>query len=181
MSQDGARLVTVTEDVHATGAAAERLRPAQALLTGLTLALPEEFPGLTAYSVDLSSYDSLDVRLDALEREVLGRHAPGDGGAVAWRAGRRLVRTLAPVAAGAPPSSPLPPDGTYLITGGAGGIGAELARDLAGRGRPTLVLVGRSARTARSRSAVGESGPSRITASQRWLIRDSTARDSPRP
>ncbi|QLH25716.1 non-ribosomal peptide synthetase/type I polyketide synthase [Streptomyces sp. Rer75] len=148
MSQDGARLVAVTEDVHATGVATERLRPAQALLTGLTLALPEEFPGLTAYSVDLSSYDSLDVRLDALEREVLGRHAPGEGGAVAWRAGRRLVRTLAPVPTVPPPSSPLPPDGTYLITGGTGGIGAALARDLAGRGRPTLVLVGRSARPA---------------------------------
>ncbi len=148
MSQDGARLVAVTEDVHATGAAAERLRPAQALLTGLTLALPEEFPGLTAYSVDLSSYDSLDSRLDALEREVLGRHAPGDDGAVAWRAGRRLLRTLAPVPTGPPPSSPLPPDGTYLITGGTGGVGAALARDLAGRGRPTLVLVGRSARPA---------------------------------
>lgn len=33
----------------------------------------------------------------------------------------------------------------YLITGGAGGVGAALARDLAGRGRPTLVLAGRSA------------------------------------
>ncbi|NEB57597.1 SDR family NAD(P)-dependent oxidoreductase, partial [Streptomyces griseus] len=43
-----------------------------------------------------------------------------------------------------PGRSPLPPDGTYLITGGGGGIGASLARDLAGRGRPTLVLAGRS-------------------------------------
>ncbi|MFE5160888.1 amino acid adenylation domain-containing protein [Streptomyces sp. NPDC056697] len=146
MSQGGSRLVAVTEDVHATGATAERPRPAQALLTGLVLALPEEFPGLTAYGVDLSSYDSLDVRLDALEREVLARNAPG-GGAVAWRAGRRLVRTPVAMAADSlPSSSPLPPDGRYLITGGTGGIGTELARDLAGRGRPTLVLVGRSAR-----------------------------------
>ncbi|MFI0816177.1 amino acid adenylation domain-containing protein [Streptomyces sp. NPDC021098] len=147
---DGSRLVAVTEDVHATGADGERLRPAQALLTGLTLALPEEFPGLTAHSVDLSSYDSLDARLDALEQEVLGRYGPEDGdpAVVAWRAGRRLVRTLAPAAAGPPPTTPLPPDGTYLITGGAGGLGAALARDLAGRGRPTLVLVGRSPRPA---------------------------------
>ncbi|MEV4947345.1 amino acid adenylation domain-containing protein [Streptomyces sp. NPDC053755] len=44
------------------------------------------------------------------------------------------------------PVGPLPADGVYLITGGAGGLGAALARDLAGRGRPTLVLTGRSPR-----------------------------------
>lgn len=38
----------------------------------------------------------------------------------------------------------LPADGVYLITGGAGGVGSALARDLADRGRPTLVLIGRS-------------------------------------
>ncbi|WP_413805908.1 amino acid adenylation domain-containing protein [Streptomyces sp. OE57] len=146
MSEGSGRLLVVTEDVHATGAATERPRPAQALLTGLALAFPEEFPRLTAYGVDLSSYDSLDARLDALEREALGQSAPG-GGAVAWREGRRLVRTPVAVAADAPPSSsPLPPDGTYLITGGTGGLGTALARDLAGRGRPTLVLACRSAR-----------------------------------
>ncbi|MGC3005402.1 ketoreductase domain-containing protein, partial [Streptomyces sp. G35A] len=32
----------------------------------------------------------------------------------------------------------------FLITGGAGGIGSALARELAGRGRPVLVLAGRS-------------------------------------
>ncbi|MDX3620108.1 beta-ketoacyl reductase, partial [Streptomyces europaeiscabiei] len=40
---------------------------------------------------------------------------------------------------------PLPPNGTYLITGGAGGLGSALARDLAERGTPTLVLTGRTA------------------------------------
>ncbi|WP_159057497.1 ketoreductase domain-containing protein, partial [Streptomyces scabiei] len=40
--------------------------------------------------------------------------------------------------------APLPPDGTYLITGGAGGLGSALGRDLAERGTPTLVLTGRT-------------------------------------
>ncbi|TDC73860.1 SDR family NAD(P)-dependent oxidoreductase, partial [Streptomyces hainanensis] len=144
LSRPDARLVTVTEDVHVTGLAAERPRPAQALLTGLTLALPEEFPGLAAHSVDLSSRDPLDLRADAVERELLGL---GDG-VVAWRSGHRLIRAVAPGAdlPARPPLPPSPPDGTYLITGGAGGVGAALARDLAGRGRPTLVLAGRSPR-----------------------------------
>ncbi|MFJ2932978.1 amino acid adenylation domain-containing protein [Streptomyces sp. NPDC087219] len=167
------RVLVVTEDVHVTGAGPERPRPAQAVLTGLTLALPEEFPGVVAHSVDLSSLDETGARLDALDHELAARPtAPDDGTrlrsahAVAWRAGRRLGRTTEPVAMGpgtGPDTGPgtgphagpgtgphaevaaLPPHGTYLITGGTGGVGAALARDLAGRGRPSLLLTGRSA------------------------------------
>ncbi|MFJ5138667.1 amino acid adenylation domain-containing protein [Streptomyces sp. NPDC088707] len=157
------RVLVVTEDVHVTGAGPERPRPAQAVLTGLTLALPEEFPGVVAHSVDLSSLDEMGARLDALDHELAARPAAPDDGAglrpahaVAWRAGRRLGRTTEPVTTG-PGTGPgagngpgagiaaLLPHGTYLITGGAGGVGAALARDLAGRGRPTLLLTGRSA------------------------------------
>ncbi|MFO0949453.1 MAG: SDR family NAD(P)-dependent oxidoreductase [Planctomycetota bacterium] len=38
----------------------------------------------------------------------------------------------------------LPPDGTYLITGGQGGIGLEIARWLSSRGRPRLLLANRT-------------------------------------
>ncbi|MFB7406870.1 amino acid adenylation domain-containing protein [Streptomyces sp. NPDC056202] len=167
------RVLVVTEDVHVTGAGPERPRPAQAVLTGLTLALPAEFPGVVAHSVDLTSLDGTDARLDALDHELTARplapassalasasasaSASADDGAglrpahaVAWRAGRRLGRTTEAVTTepgmGPDPDwAALPPHGTYLITGGAGGVGAALARDLAGRGRPTLLLTGRSA------------------------------------
>ncbi|MFI2351764.1 amino acid adenylation domain-containing protein [Streptomyces sp. NPDC019443] len=139
------RLFVVTEDVHATGVAPELLRPAQALLTGLTLALPEELPGLAARSVDLSSLETVTARLDAVDRELYGQDMAAGAGTVAWRAGRRLTRTPVAVLSGPPTPQRLPADGVYLITGGAGGVGAALARDLAGRGRPTLVLCGRSA------------------------------------
>ncbi|MFF8510519.1 amino acid adenylation domain-containing protein [Streptomyces sp. NPDC015492] len=147
------RVLLVTEDVHVTGAGAERPNPAQAVLTGLALALPEEYPGVLAHSVDLSSLDGTDARLDALDRELTAGPAVSDdsGGlrpapAVAWRAGRRLGRTTRPAPPGAASDeSALPPHGTYLITGGTGGVGAALARDLAGRGRPTLLLTGRAA------------------------------------
>ncbi|MEV7659001.1 amino acid adenylation domain-containing protein, partial [Streptomyces anulatus] len=152
------RLLVLTEDVHATGTVRERPRPAHAVLGGLLLALPQETPGASATALDLCSLDTASQRLTAVLAELAALAGPTPGGStpggtahVAWRAGRRLTRRFAPLTSGVPaPSgatrSPLPPDGTFLITGGGGGIGAALARDLAGRGRPTLVLAGRSPR-----------------------------------
>ncbi|MGW0825996.1 amino acid adenylation domain-containing protein [Streptomyces sp. NPDC002845] len=142
------RLLVVTEDVYVTGAAPEHPAPAQALLHGFALALPEEHPGLASRAVDLSSHDTLDTRLDALERELSAGHAPGADSTVAWRAGRRLSRTPVDVTdvTNAPAAlDALPPEGTYLITGGAGGLGSALARDLADRGAREVILTERSA------------------------------------
>lgn len=149
------RLLVLTEDVHATGVVRERPRPAHAVLGGLLMALPQETPGAAATALDLCSLDTPSQRLAAVLAELAeltsaGGSTPGRAASVAWRAGRRLIRRFAPLPSGAAPAgvtrSPLPPDGTYLITGGGGGIGAALARDLAGRGRPTLLLAGRSPR-----------------------------------
>ncbi|WP_062436441.1 hybrid non-ribosomal peptide synthetase/type I polyketide synthase [Herbidospora daliensis] len=88
---------------------------------------------------DLTSREPVEQRVAAVEHEVAAR----DYGVIAWRGGRRWERELEAVVAA---RRELPPDGVYLITGGAGGVGAVLARDLADRGRPTIVLAGRSAR-----------------------------------
>ncbi|WP_143667349.1 SDR family NAD(P)-dependent oxidoreductase, partial [Streptomyces sp. ms184] len=142
------RFLVVTEDVHATGTVRERPRPAHAVLGGLLLALPQETPRAAATALDLCSLDTPSQRLTAVLTELGSGGVPGSTTIVAWRAGRRLTRRFVPLPepAGGPATtrSPLPPDGTFLITGGGGGIGAALARDLAGRGRPTLVLTGRS-------------------------------------
>ncbi|MDJ1640325.1 non-ribosomal peptide synthetase/type I polyketide synthase [Streptomyces pakalii] len=142
------RLLVVTEDVHATGTVRERPRPAHAVLGGLLQALPQETPRAAATALDLCSLDTPSQRLAAVLAELGSGGVPGSTTIVAWRAGRRLTRRFVPLPepAGGPATtrSSLPPDGTFLITGGGGGVGAALARDLAGRGRPTLVLTGRS-------------------------------------
>ncbi|MFF3897133.1 amino acid adenylation domain-containing protein [Streptomyces sp. NPDC001812] len=153
------RLLVVTEDAHVTGHGVEHAVPGRAVLGGLALAVPEESAGVVANWVDLSSHDSPGLP-DSPGDEGLLRDlvteltAPQAAGAVAWRGGRRLVRSVVP--GGTDAESPvegsgrpvgedrLPVDGAYLVTGGAGGIGSALARDLAGRGRPVLVLAGRS-------------------------------------
>ena len=138
-------LVLVTEDVALTGAAPERGRPGQAVLAGLALALPEENRRQPVRIVDLSTLEDERDRLDALVRELDAPPAPGPAESVAWRAGRRLCRAAQLAGVGRADHPALPPDGRYLITGGAGGVGTALARALAGRGAPELYLAGRAA------------------------------------
>lgn len=69
---------------------------------------------------------------------------PAREDAQALRGGRRWVPRLEPLAP--PEAGPLPPvraDGSYLITGGFGGIGRSLARWLAAAGAGRIVLLGR--------------------------------------
>ncbi|MFJ8751476.1 amino acid adenylation domain-containing protein [Streptomyces sp. NPDC102441] len=139
------RLLVVTEDAHVTGYGCERPDPAQAVLGGLALAVPSEYAGAVANWVDLCSLDEAGQRLGAVLAEAT---APQAAGAVAWRNGQRLVRTVAAEAAEAADlpgtRDRLPADGTFLITGGGGALGSALARELAARGRPVLRLTGRS-------------------------------------
>jgi len=53
-----------------------------------------------------------------------------------------------------PPSLILRPDGTYLITGGLGGIGLKVAEYLAAQGAGSVVLLGRSKPSVEAESAV---------------------------
>ncbi|MFF5772095.1 amino acid adenylation domain-containing protein [Streptomyces californicus] len=145
------RLLVLTEDVHTTGAVREEPRPAHAVLGGLLLALPQETEGAVATALDLCSADTPSQRLAAVLTELGAVGVPGRTVTVASRGGRRLTRRFVPLTGddGALPAAvppPLPPDGTFLITGGGGGVGAALARELATRGRPALVLTGRSPR-----------------------------------
>ncbi|MGW7661404.1 amino acid adenylation domain-containing protein [Streptomyces sp. NPDC054756] len=144
LSTGPSHLLVVTEDAYATGAPGETPVPARALAHGLALALPQEHRGLSARGVDLSGADPLAVRVDALERELGSAHGPGAEPTVAWRSGRRLGRTRTALPDTQVPVRALPPGGTYLITGGAGGLGSALARDLAAGGARELVLAGRS-------------------------------------
>ncbi|MFE2937766.1 SDR family NAD(P)-dependent oxidoreductase [Streptomyces sp. NPDC059255] len=68
--------------------------------------------------------------------------------------GRVLIdlRTTAPAVPAAPEPTRMRPDATYLVTGGAGGIGSELARRLVARGARHLLLTGRSVPTTASSS-----------------------------
>ncbi|MGK5638496.1 type I polyketide synthase [Streptomyces sp. URMC 126] len=113
--------------------------PAQARVWGLGRVVGLEHPMRWGGLIDLPA--DFDDRASARLAAVV---AGGGEDQVAIREtgllGRRLSR--APRPSGSPAGRP--PRGSALVTGGTGEIGGHVARWLAGRGAPRLVLTGRS-------------------------------------
>jgi len=142
------------------------IHPEKAIALGPVKVIPRELPGVVCRSIDLrlparpegivgsmaaalrergprGRGAALDRIADDLLREL---DAPTAGELVAHRDGRRLVRRFEPetLAPTDPSALPLRAGGTYLITGGLGGLSLNLADRLARDLRPTLVLLGRT-------------------------------------
>lgn len=138
------RLGVLTAGAFAV-ADSEGARPGAALLSGAAMVLPEEYRTLRCTQVDLPG-DAPAAALDAdaaaaVIRTLLACEAP----VVAVRGGRTLVRVLREVPLEAPAARPrlLRDRGTYVITGGLGGIGVTLAGYLARACSARIVLIGR--------------------------------------
>jgi acyl transferase domain-containing protein/NAD(P)H-dependent flavin oxidoreductase YrpB (nitropropane dioxygenase family) len=116
-------------------------RAAHGAVPGFVKALAQEWPEVRVKAVDLSPTDA------AGEAEQLLGELNADDGLVevGYRDGQRTL--LEPLAAplGERPDEPLLDEqSVVLVTGGARGITARVARELAERHRPLLVLVGRT-------------------------------------
>jgi acyl transferase domain-containing protein len=133
----------------------------KALLLGPCLVAPRELPHLRTRSVDLPPAFAADIdggiagpwqrdaAIDRLLAELddLRRTERDAERVVAHRGTQRFVRTFERARL-EPPSAALPTairrGGTYLVTGGLGGVGLETAAWLARAAAGKLVLVGRS-------------------------------------
>ncbi|MET7370902.1 type I polyketide synthase, partial [Streptomyces sp. NPDC005566] len=115
--------------------------PVQAAVWGLGRVAALEFPQRWGGMIDLP--ETLDARASGRLAAVLADAADGGEDQVAVRGsgvyGRRLVRAVAADV----PETVWGPSGTVLVTGGTGALGAEVARWLAGRGVPHLILTSR--------------------------------------
>ncbi|MEE8587680.1 MAG: SDR family NAD(P)-dependent oxidoreductase, partial [Acidobacteriota bacterium] len=124
----------------------DRLQPEKALIQGPCLVMPLEYPGLSCRSIDVAWPAGGDRQVERAfslwAREILsGREEP----VVAYRGLDRWVRDFEamPLPEAGDDLPGLRPKGLYLITGGFGGLGFEVARELARRVKARLVLVGR--------------------------------------
>ncbi len=137
---------------HMQRVAGERdLQPGKSLLLGPASVIPREFTNVRCTSMDVElprkGSRAHALLLDALAAEL---EAGGCDAAVAWRGAQRWVQQQVPMPLTAPATPAARPArlrerGTYLITGGLGGVGLALARHLATTLKARLVLVGRSA------------------------------------
>ncbi|MGW5415411.1 type I polyketide synthase [Actinomadura geliboluensis] len=117
-------------------------------LWGLGRIVSGEHPELWGGTIDLPADGSVP---DAAALLAVLRSAPGDD-VIALRPDEITVARLARPDDAPPEGEPVRchPDGTYLVTGGLGVLGLEVARWLAERGARRIVLAGRRPLPARS-------------------------------
>ncbi len=121
---------------------AESLEPRRATVLGPCLVIPLEHPQISCRAIDL---DLAGAEPEQVAERLLAECL--DAGAdrvAAYRGGRRWLRAYDPLPLAAAAPSRLAEGGTYLITGGLGGVGLAVAERLAADFRANLVLVTRS-------------------------------------
>ncbi len=141
------RLGVVTSHTHEITGGDGRF-PEKATVLGPVRVISRERPSIVARAIDVEA-PADTAAWTAVAAQVIDEFdVESDEDLVAYRGGRRWTQAFEPVrldaSAGVTGTTPgLRPGGTYLVTGGLGGVGLSLAGWLAGRVRPRLVLTSR--------------------------------------
>ena len=156
--RDPPRLWLLTRGAQSADGPPEARAIGQAGLWGLGATIAHEHPELRCCRVDLSVEPSTAEEAQLVD-ELLANVAEDQ---LAFRGERRLVRRLDRVRVERRAPVAIRADGTYLITGGLGGLGLTVAQWLVDRGARHLVLCGRSGAASRAQraavSALGAGG-----------------------
>ncbi|MFI1227509.1 MULTISPECIES: SDR family NAD(P)-dependent oxidoreductase [unclassified Streptomyces] len=139
------RMDIAARGMHPVSTDAADVVPDRALLAGPGLVVPQDFPAMSARTLDITGLPA-DAWSKELVAELLGTSTDTT---VALAPGARWVRSyerdeLPPVPEGELPLR-LRERGVYLITGGLGGIGMTLAEYLVRTCRARLILTGMDA------------------------------------
>nr|VFJ62646.1 MAG: Acyl transferase domain-containing protein [Candidatus Kentron sp. DK] len=151
-----AKLWLATRNAVATGQEADSVAVAQATLWGLGRVIAQEHPELWGGMIDGPAV--ADLMAELLAEIGAGAVSADREDQVAYRDGQRYVARLvqSDISTSDPIRPPLNPDSSYLITGGLGGLGLEVAKWMVGEGARHLVLTGRSTPSEEARGIITE-------------------------
>lgn len=141
-SHHPARLLLLTNGLHRVDGT-EELIPGKGCVLGLVRVAPRELPQLSVRNIDLPGTQLAPEQLQNLLGEVL---VPNGEPIVALRGAFRWIEDFDAFDPEQFATRPLPlkPGGTYLIAGGLGGIGLEIARYLHRTLNAKLALITRT-------------------------------------
>ncbi len=151
----GVEVFVFANHLHAVESG-DRPEPGKAALLGPCRVMPQELDSVFCRVIDIGSGDPLSAHGAPADRLVVRclaeMESPAGDAMVAWRGPNRWLPSwkavpLPPVPAvapGAAEAAGLRPQGVYLITGGLGGLGLEIAHHLAASVSARLVLLGRT-------------------------------------
>jgi natural product biosynthesis luciferase-like monooxygenase protein len=135
------RLWLATQGAQAVGPAAATLAIAQSPIWGLGRTCAIEHPEFWGGLLDLDPDASEDENASQLLNGICVKDREDQ---IAFRQRRMYVARLVRKASLARSELTLRPDATYLVTGGADGLGFQVARWMVARGARHLVLLGRT-------------------------------------
>lgn len=134
-------------------AGARELQVAYASLWGLGRVIALEQPTRWGALVDLAPHENAEADAAQLLRTLL---QPDGENQIAFRDGVRFVPRLQRQQVALDEQLAVRKRGSYLITGGLGSLGLQVARWLAAQGAQRLVLTGRSGASAEQQAAIEE-------------------------
>ena len=137
---DDCRMVFVTRDAT-DSAGIPPSNPADALAFGLAGVTPKEYSNISTLVVDVDGFVTNRGEIERIAAAVVVEARGGDGGIVSRRGDRRATPFWQRTHTDPAGSTPIVTGGTYLVTGGLGGMGFALARWLAEAHKANLVIV----------------------------------------
>lgn len=123
----------------------EDLQPEKATAAGIAKVIQQEYPNISCRNIDVVWHPAIDALADKTVVQLIAElSASTSERTVALRGSRRWRLDWEAVQLSEESDSCLRQQGVYLITGGLGRIGLELARFLAEKFKGKLVLTGRT-------------------------------------
>jgi amino acid adenylation domain-containing protein len=142
LSENDVDLILVSTNALRVVEGDDPVHPAKSSSFGYIRGLIGEYERVRARAVDFApdaGQTTGDIA-DAIMHELLSDE---EYVVAAWRGKHRYIQTLVPVS-GKDLEQPVKEGGVYIVTGGAGGIGYEVAKWLAAKQPVHLILVGRT-------------------------------------